>query len=290
MAQIINGRLAYKIGLHIHTTRSDGKLSYQDVIALYKKNGYDAVAVTDHWVWNDTERVCGIPVISGAEFNIGGRDGGGDGVYHILGIGCNSNPECDKADSPQTLINKIHAKGGIAVLAHPAWSLNTPEQILALKGIDMTEIYNSVSDAHESVRPYSGIIIDQIASKGLYIPIHAADDSHYYDGTDACIAYVWVYAESDSVEDIKRALLSGDFYSTMGPDIDVKYDGEKITVKTSSVNKIAILSNIVWNSNHTKRGNNLTEMTYIPCEGERYVRVEAIDSKGNSAWSNIIVL
>ncbi len=290
MAQIINGRLAYKVGLHIHTTRSDGKLSYEDVIALYKKNGYDAVAVTDHWVWNDTERVNGIPVISGAEFNIGGNDAGGFGVYHILGIGCDSNPECEKNDSAQTLIDKIHAKNGIAILAHPAWSLNTPEQILALQGIDMTEIYNSVSDAHESVRPYSGVIIDQIASRGLYIPIHAADDSHYYDGTDSCIAYVWLYSDSASIEDIKSALLKGDFYSTMGPDIDVKYDGEKVTVKTSPVSKIAILSNIVWNGNHVLRGKEITEMVYEPHTKEKFLRIEATDSEGKTAWSNIIVL
>lgn len=290
MAQIINGRLAYKVGLHIHTTRSDGKLPYEEVVSLYKANGYDAVAVTDHWVWNDSEHINGIPVISGAEFNIGGNDASGVGVYHILGIGCVENPGCDKTDPPQTLIDKIHAKDGIAILAHPAWSLNTPEQILALDGIDMTEIYNTVSAVHESDRPYSGLIIDMIASRGMIIPIHAADDSHYYDGTDSCVAYVWVYADSDSVEDIKKALLAGDFYSTMGPDIDLKLVDGELIVKTSPVNKIAVHSNIVWANEHVSRGEDITSKHYTPMAGETFLRVEATDAEGKTAWSNIISL
>ncbi len=290
MAQIINGRLAYKVGLHIHTDKSDGHRSYNDVIALYKENGYDAIAITDHWVWNEGERSNGMPIISGAEFNIGGRDAGDVGVYHILGIGCTSDPGCNITDSPQTLINKIHAKDGIAILAHPAWSLNSPDQIFALNGIDMTEIYNTVSAAHESDRPYSGVIIDQVASRGKFMHIHAADDSHYYDGTDSCFAYVWVYSNSDSAEDIKAALLRGDFYSTSGPDINVKYDGKTVSIKTSPVSKIAILSNIVWAKNHTKRGKDITEMSYLPCCDEKYIRVEATDAEGRVAWSNIIPL
>ena len=291
MAQIINGRIAYKIGLHIHTQRSDGKLSYEDVIAEYKKNGYDAVAVTDHWKWNSNGEANGLTIISGAEYNIGGNNAGGIGVYHILAIGCESEPDCKTDDTVQGLVEKIHEKHGIAVLAHPAWSLNSPEDLIRLEGVDMTEIYNTVSGVHESDRPYSGLIIDTAASRGKIIPIHAADDSHYYDGTDNCVAYVIAYAKSSSVDDILDALRAGDFYSTTGPDIDVKKGADgNIYIKTSSVVKIAVHSNIVWANEHVTRGVGITEKIYTPKEKESFVRVEATDVYGRTAWSNIIKL
>lgn len=289
MAQIINGRLAYKVGLHMHTTKSDGKLTYEDAIDRYRSNGYDAVAVTDHWVWNDSEKVNGFPIISGCEFNIGGNNAN-NGVFHILGIGCSENPCCERTDSAQTLIDKIHAKGGIAVLAHPAWSLNTPEQIMQLNGIDMIEIYNTVSTVGQSDRPYSGLIIDMLAVKGSIYKIDAADDSHYYAGDDDCVSYVWVYADSDSQQDICKALLDGDFYATQGPDIDVKYDGKTVLLSCSPAAKIAVHSNIVWAPKHVLRGEDLTSMNYEPVVGEELVRFEVTDNNGRTAWSKIIVL
>ena len=289
MAQIINGRLAYKVGLHVHTQRSDGKVSYEDAVGIYRAHGYDMIAVTDHWVWNNNDDVNGFPVLSGCEFNVGGGNAK-NGVFHILGIGCTEDPECEKNDTAQTIINKIHAKNGIVVLAHPAWSLNTPDMIMQLDGIDMTEIYNTVSTVGMSDRPYSGLIIDMLATDGRIYKIHAADDSHYYDGDDNCVSYVWVYSDSDSREDICRALLKGDFYSTQGPDLDVEYDGESVKVKCSPVSKIAVHSNIVWASNHVLRGNELTSMTYKPVNNETFVRVEVTDKDGLVAWSNIIVL
>lgn len=289
MAQIINGRLAYKVGLHMHTTRSDGRLSYEEVIDLYRQNGYDAVAVTDHWVWNASENVNGLNVISGCEYNTGGNNGI-NGVFHILAIGCSEDPKCEKTDNAQVIIDKIHEHGGIVVLAHPAWSLNTPEQIMSLDGIDMTEIYNTVSTVGQSDRPYSGIIIDMLATHGKIYKIHAADDSHYYRGEDACVSYVWVYADSDSQADICKALLAGDFYATQGPDIDVAYNGKEVVLSCSSAEKVAIHSNIVWAPNHVIRGENITSVAYVPVKGESFVRFEVTDNNGKTAWSNIVKL
>ena len=38
-----------KGGLHCHTTRSDGKGTREEVIAKHVQNGYDFLALTDHW-------------------------------------------------------------------------------------------------------------------------------------------------------------------------------------------------------------------------------------------------
>ena len=38
----------YKANFHLHTTNSDGRRSPEEVIALYREQGYDVLAITDH--------------------------------------------------------------------------------------------------------------------------------------------------------------------------------------------------------------------------------------------------
>ena len=38
----------YKANLHSHSTLSDGKLTPEELKKLYKDNGYDILAITDH--------------------------------------------------------------------------------------------------------------------------------------------------------------------------------------------------------------------------------------------------
>ena len=39
----------FKGNLHTHTNRSDGRLSPEESVALYREHGYDFMALTDHW-------------------------------------------------------------------------------------------------------------------------------------------------------------------------------------------------------------------------------------------------
>lgn len=49
-----NGKKYQKLGLHIHTTRSDGAKSPTEVLRLFKDAGYDGVALTDHRVYGES--------------------------------------------------------------------------------------------------------------------------------------------------------------------------------------------------------------------------------------------
>ena len=42
-------------------------------------------------------------------------------------------------------IGRINAAGGAAILAHPAWSMNTLETMLTLEGVCAAEVFNAVS-------------------------------------------------------------------------------------------------------------------------------------------------
>lgn len=282
------GNVRYKVNLHMHTTLSDGKKTPAEAVQIYRSAGYDALALTDHWFFGDEGEAEGLTILSGAEYNIGGNDAR-TGVYHILGIGARRAPSVTKNFSPQQVIDAIHAAGGIAVLAHPAWSLNTPEQILALEGVDATEIYNSVSNVHNSRRPDSSVIVDLLGCKGRFYPLLATDDTHYYENGEACYSWVMVRAEDNTRESLLRALRDGAFYATQGPEVHLFCDGDGYTVRCSPCTEIVFLSNCAW-SPRVFTGNDLTEAHYVPRAEESFLRVQVKDAAGRLAWTNCVVL
>ena len=280
--------MEYKIGLHVHTTRSDGKLSPEEVARLYKSAGYDAIAVTDHWKYYPEGELEGLRIISGCEYNLGVNDTA-DGVMHIVGVGMKEEPELPgKTASRQEVIDAIKEKGGMAVLAHPAWSLNSLADVTALHGFDMLEIYNTVSGTHQSTRPYSGYIVDILANHGIVLPLTATDDAHYYDGTDEARSYVIADCRSLAVEDILEAIRSRRFYASQGPELHVRREGDKIIADCSECVEVSFLSNISFAPDRVRRGEGLTHEEYTLKPVERWARVEVRDAEGKEAWSNII--
>ncbi len=282
------GKIRYRVNLHMHTTLSDGSATPVEAMQRYRSAGYDAVALTDHRFFGSGSADEDFLVLSGVEYNTPCADGA-RGVYHIVGIGMTREPSVDSDMSAQEIIDAIHAAGGMAILAHPAWSLNTPEMILSLRDIDATEIYNSVSGVHNSRRADSSLIVDMLAAKGRYYPLLASDDVHYYDGTDDCVAWIMADAEDNTREALLRAIRRGKFYATQGPEVHLIPDGDGFTVKCSPASEIVFLSNLVW-SRRVFEGEGLTEAHYVPREGETFLRAQVTDADGRTAWTNIIPL
>ena len=284
------GNLRYKVNLHTHTTISDGKLSPKDAAAAYKKMGYDAIAITDHWKFHEEKTLENLCIISGCEYNVGTADTIA-GVYHIVGLGMKTEPQFQSDKStPQGVVHAIHACGDIAVLAHPAWSLNIPERSLKSLNYDATEIYNAVSDVEQSCRPYSGYFVDTMANFGIHYPILATDDAHYHDGRDNGKAFIMVKAEELSSEAILKAVVNGDFYASQGPEVHLRRVGNKFVVDCSPSSIISFMSNSAWSPKRMFRGEDLTHAEYVPAPFEKWLRVEVTDADGNQAWTNIVAL
>lgn len=299
------GKRRLKVGLHIHTTLSDGHKTPEEALEIYKKLGYDALAITDHWVYTPADMTRDdILLLSGCEYNVGGNDAE-HGVYHIVGIGMTNQPDLDintvarpeipSHEQARTVIREIRAAGGLAILAHPAWSLNTPAQILAIGNTDALEIYNSVSDWGMSDRPYSGLLVDMISTVGYQPPLIATDDTHYYTGEEG---RGFIMVDADAVEaagggmrGILHAIRHQHFYATQGPELHViRTDENTFKVLCSPCQKIVFLSNVVWTNGRVHRGEGLTEVTYTVSPGETFIRVEVTDKNGLAAWSAVYSL
>lgn len=286
----LNGAKRLKVNLHLHTTGSDGCKTPEEAAAIYRAAGYDVIAVTDHWRYRASGELGGLRILGGAEYNIGGGDGAG-GVFHILGLGCEKEPALAPDMSAQQLIDGINACGGLAVLAHPAWSLNTVDQVAPLHGFGATEIYNSVSDAHESCRPYSGDFVDTAACRGMLFPLLATDDVHFYDGTDDTKAWIMLEcAPGASDAEILQAIREKKFYATQGLEVHLTVEGDEAVVRCSPVCRVNFLTNGVWGAAHGHHGEGLTEARCRLREFETFVRAEVRDAQGRAAWTNTIAL
>lgn len=286
------GRRWYKGNLHAHTTVTDGKMSPEDCIKLYQSKGYDFLAITDHWQWRAGEMQDNMLMISGVEYNIGGADVL-KGVYHIIAAGMKQPAALEKKEPEHTvqeIIDAIHAEDGIAILAHPAWSLNISGEVMQYHGFDGVEIYNSVSGVPWNARPYSGQFVDELACRGYYLPCMAADDCHFYNG-DQTKSYLMVQAEELTRESILSAIRKGDFYATQGPRFEsITVEDGKVIVKCSPVKDIVFYSNLVYHKDRCTRGEGVTYAESNINPQETYIRVELVDENGNCAWSSPIPL
>ncbi len=283
------GEKYYKLGLHLHTTLSDGRKTPADVAKEYKEDGYDAIAFTDHWKYGEGGIMEGLHIISGCEYNLGGNDTIA-GVSHIVSLFTKANPNPNRDATNQEVVDAINAQGGIAVLAHPNWSLNRLNDYTELRGVVATEIYNAVSDAGQSMRPYSDYYIDMCANAGVYPLIFATDDAHAYYGKDNRLGWVMVMADELTDEALKNAILQGEFYATEGPEVRVVREGNKLIIDTSPCEIIGTISNLSWDRDRVLRGENLTHFEYEIRSNDKWVRVEVRDKNGKKAWSNIFVV
>lgn len=281
-----DGKRYYKVALHIHTTLSDGRCTPEEVAQMYRAAGYDALAFTDHWTASCEGNMYGLHIIPGCEYNTIGGDTA-RGVMHIVALGMKDTPAIEKGSTPREIVDAINAAGGIAILPHPYWSLNSPEDVEGLDGIVATEIYNAVSEAGESMRAYSDYFIELCANRGRFFTIVAADDAHHYDGYDNCQGWVMVCADELSTSAIIDAIRSGSLYATRGPEIYTEFKDGKITVDTSEVSVISVQTNMAHMRGHTLRGDGLTHHEYTLLPNEKWVRAIAVDKNGKQAWSQI---
>ena len=279
----------YKANFHCHTDRSDGKLTPEECVAFYRDAGYSILSVTDHKVVTEavSDRLLMIP---GIELDWYVR---GDYIQcvHILGLGMDKAfaSRWDPHGSPQEGIDLINRLGGIAVLAHPAWSLNTPAFMRSLKGLAGVEIWNSVSTLPLNAdRADSSSLLDTTwASGGELLPVFANDDSHPY-ADEAGVAATMVQAEELTLPAVMAALRAGRFYATTGPEIHQieNRDNREIIVHCSPAESVIFYSNAPWAEGRAVIRRGITECSYTFQKPDRFIRVEVRDAEGRKAWSS----
>ena len=283
----------WKGNLHCHSTESDGQLTPAQVVARYEAAGYDFLAVTDHRVVVDPASLRSrMLLLPGAELDYILLKKHRQAV-HILGIGVGMDlmDTPGLMDSPQQGIDGILSSGGLAIFAHPAWSLNDPETIEELRGLSVVEVYNHLSDdPWNGRRGDSGEVLDLCCADGCCLPFLAGDDSHFYAGEE-CHSAVIASAPELTRSAVLDALAQGRVYASQGPRIlEMRIEDGFLFLRCTPAEQIIFNSNLLYRRDRVLLSPGVTQARYPIAERETFLRVEITDAAGKRAWSSPVRL
>jgi hypothetical protein len=288
--------------LHTHSTRSDGVLSPDEVCRRYRAEGYDFLALTDHFIGTygypivDTVpmRAEGFTTILGAELHSGPMANGE--LWHILAVGLppdfapSASPDFGVHPGMETgpeLAARAVAAGAFVAIAHPQWSGLKLADARTMTAAHAVEVYNH-GCAVGADRPDGFAIADLLLSEGRHLSMIATDDAHFSE-PDHFGGWVMVKSQANEPAALLEAMKRGDFYSSQGPELrDVRVEGDLVVIEsTAVVSAIAMGQGTGAKAVH---GQSMTraEVPLARLNDSPWLRVAVIDAAGRRAWSNPI--
>ncbi len=287
----------FRGNIHAHSTNSDGHVTPERVVEAYRRQGYDFIAITDHFlsrydypITDTTQwRTSNFTTLLGAELHAPALSNGE--LWHILAVGLPPDFAPPKpGESAADLAARAAEAGAFVGLAHPAWYGLTPDEARSIGAAHAVEVYNETCAMHND-RGESWYLTDLLLSEHRPLTAFGADDAHFFeDRPDAFGVWVMVRAEQLDPRALVEALKAGAYYTSQGPLIhDIRLEGREIVVECSPARSIFV-------SGRNRRvafvhGQRITEWR---CSIEQflgsYCRVTMVDLSGKRAWSNPIWL
>jgi len=284
--------------LHTHSTLSDGQLSPEQVVQVYRENGYDFLALTEHflasydYVIADTRafRSPGFTTLIGAELHAGQTELGN--LWHILAVGLPLDfaPTLPGEDGPAITRRALDA-GAFVAVAHPYWHTLTEGDVVSLGDVHAIEVYNATSADHND-RADSWHMLDLMAMRGRRYSACATDDAHFNPNRwDAARGWVWVKSEELTPEALLAALKAGAYYSSTGPEIyDIQvYPRDRAIVRCSPAQRVFVTGSQYHAASVHGHGLTHAEIS-LKTFASPYARITVRDTWGRAAWSNPIWL
>lgn len=194
-------------------------------------------------------------------------------------------PECIN-----DMIQRARRAGFYVTYNHPAWSTEDYRDYSRYEGMNALEIYNGgcISEGYDD---RNGRVYDDMLRQNKRVAVTASDDNHneYLFGDPHCdsfIAWTMIKAEKLDYPSVAKALLNGDYYASMGPEIRSLYveDG-LIKVECSEARRINFISGVRHNYAEIDPEGKLTFAQFAFRDTDQYVRVVVTDKNGYTAES-----
>ena len=260
----------FKTNLHTHTTISDGKLSPEEVKALYKSKGYQVLCITDHNIIVDHSNMNepDFLMLTGMEINLNQEtyrprlDGK---TYHFNliskrpdqrwspgkvhgkfpgGLEYEKNMICEEMDYSHTpeaanaVIAKANEMGFLVMYNHPTWSCHSYLDYTPLKGLWGMELRNSEC-CLLGINENNFRVFKDISNSGNKIYPLGTDDLH--GARAAGLSWIMVGASQLDYDSVIAALEKGDFYMSCGPEISsLSIDGNILKITCSDAKAITL--------------------------------------------------
>jgi hypothetical protein len=318
------GKQQYKANLHCHSTRSDGRLTPKELVASYRAEGYQILAITDHCSPKDHSALGdeGFLLLTGYEayirpaktavcdpfspeihLNLFAKDPKNESLicYNeaytkyipkelhagLCRVG-SEEPRQYTTEYVNRFIETANAAGYLVAYNHPVWSMEEEARVLSYRGLFSLELYNTSSFCINRMEG-GEVLYDKLLRCGLAMGCHAGDDNHAYD--DRFGWYTVILADSLTYEGVIRALEAKDFYASRGPRLDeITVEdvdgGQVVRVVCSAASEVYLhVGSKSPVSKKLPRGESATEFTLPLPERAAYFRVSVYDAEGRSANS-----
>ena len=247
----------FKANLHCHSTRSDGKLTPEELKQAYKAKGYSVLAITDHESPKDhsslnepdfllltgyeayirTSPDCRYDVFAPEiHLNLFAREAQNETLICYNPACCKYLTEEQQAavrkagtqrtreyatDYINEFIRTANENGYLVAYNHPVWSMEDESRIMTYDGIFSMEMVNGNSDSLNGIE-YNGPLYDKLLRNGKHWFVHASDDNHNsypfgHPQNDSFRAFTMISADELSYEAVIDAMEHGNMYSSTGP-------------------------------------------------------------------------
>lgn len=288
--------------LHTHSNRSDGVLTPEEVCRRYKAEGYDFIALTDHFIGPydypivDTKpfRDTAFTTILGAEVHSGAMENGE--LWHILAVGLpedfapSNSPGFVPVDDQETgpeLAQRARDAGAFVAVAHPEWGGLSLADARSLEAAHAVEIYNHGCQVGAD-RAEGFWHLDRLLEEGRRLNLCATDDAHFSE-PDHFGGWTMVKAEENTPEALLAALKAGHMYASTGPEIrNVVWDKTTVHVECSAA--VSVIVQGKGSAAVAVHGESMSrcEVPLVRFYDSPWLRLTVIDRAGKRAWTNPI--
>ncbi|MEL6688888.1 MAG: PHP domain-containing protein [Pseudomonadota bacterium] len=286
--------------LHTHSNLSDGVLSPEEVCKRYADEGYDFLALTDHFIGlydypiARTERFQteSFTTLLGAELHSGAMENGD--LWHIVAVGLPADfahgnaphfmPVEDMESGPD-IARRARDAGAFVIVAHPEWGGLSLEDARSIDAAHAVEIYNHSCEV-EADRGRGHWHFDRLTEEGRKLSLCATDDAHFRPG-DYFGGWQMVKAEENSPEALLAALKAGHSYASCGPVIeDVRWTKSVVDVRCSPA-KAVIVQGYGWRVDYVHLdGETEVRIPLLNTADSPWVRLTVVGADGTRAWTN----
>lgn len=299
-----------KGNVHTHSIVSDGDSTPATVVGWYRDHGYDFVALTEHNILVDPEKLAALEtdrfeVIAGEEITM---TGGGRQV-HVNGLCVSKVIRGGTYATPRAAldhaITSILEQQGVALVNHPNfdWALSQ-DDVSRSTGAQLLEIASGHPRVHTdgdcddtrhtketTCHPSHESLWQGALAAGLDIAPVAVDDAHEFRSVPGPLdaragrAWIQVFSRDDGPDAICDRLRAGDLYASTGAEITrLRVRDDRITVWPADPNATVEFIGVEGTRLEHGRGMDDGAPSYALAGNEPFVRVRVTDSNGARAW------
>lgn len=266
-----------RVNFHTHAgtgVGTCGRNPIDQVAALYRELGYDALCLSNHDLYTDASAYSDgkMRMLDGVEYSP---------RTHMLTVGIRrSLHEMEH----QSGIDETRKDGGFVILCHPNWQ---HKEYWPWADMDRLTGYWGLEVINQLIYRLSGSGLatdawDHLLSSGRLVYGFGNDDFHLY--SDAGRSWNWIYAPSSAFSDIRNAVEAGRFTASTGLTLDsLILDGENtLTVRARHMNPSYVDTftyRFITEGGRTAAVVTGRDARFTLTE-ESYVRVEALGENG----------